>query len=115
MKESSFFLFFGLDFGSQLPKVCRTDISIILARYYIYQLTIPGHAEPQTFLKPAVLAAVAVDSIDDTVLVPRALVVHHGRLTAAKEALATLASNHPIVDAAALVPTHFARDYFNLS
>ena len=50
-------------------------------------LTIPGHAEGQAFLKAAVLTAVPVDSVDDTVLVAGTLVVHWARLGATEKAL----------------------------
>ena len=77
-------------------------------------LTIPGHAQTQTFLEAAVLAPVPVDAVHNTVLVTRTLVVDHGALGAPEEALAAFACYHSIVHATALVPTHFTRYNLNL-
>jgi hypothetical protein len=81
---------------------------------YPAELTISGHAQAQAFLQATVLTSVAVDSVDDAVLVARALVVHHGALGSPEEALAAFTRDHSIVDSAALVPTHFARYDLNL-
>ncbi len=60
-------------------------------------------------MQPAELAPVPVDPVDDAVLLPGALVVDHGALAAAEEALAALASDHAVVNARRLVSAHLAR------
>jgi hypothetical protein len=65
-------------------------------------------------LQPAELAPVPVDPVHDAVLLPRALVVDHGALAAAEEALAPLARDHAVVDPARLVAAHLARDDLDL-
>ena len=77
-------------------------------------LTVSGHSEGQTFLETAVLASVAVDAVDDAVLLSRALVVDDGALRPPEESFASFARDHPIMDARTLVPTHFARDDLDL-
>ena len=83
-------------------------------RMRFFLLTIPTHAKPQTFLKAAILAPVPVDSVDDAVFVPRTLVVDDRALRPPEEALAALARYHAVMDATALIPTYFARDYLDL-
>ena len=78
------------------------------------QRTVFGHAEEEAFLEAAVLAAVAVDAVDDAVLLARALVVDDGALRAPEEALAALARDHAIVHARTLVAAHLARDDLDL-
>lgn len=78
-------------------------------------LTVTGHAQPQTFLEPAVLAPVPVHAVHHAVLVARTLVVDHGRLRPPEEALAPLARDHAVVDAAGLVAAHLARYDLDLS
>ncbi len=51
--------------------------------------TVAGHAELEALLETAVLTAVAVDPVDDAVLVARALVVDGTRLTPPEETLQT--------------------------
>ncbi len=77
-------------------------------------LTVSRHAEAEALLQPAELAPVPVDAVDDAVLLPRALVVHHGALAAAEEALAALARDHAVVHPARLVPAHLAWDDLDL-
>lgn len=50
-------------------------------------LTVPGHAQSQALLKATELTSVPVDSIDDTVLVSRTLVVHRTGLAPAEKSL----------------------------
>ena len=77
-------------------------------------LTVSGHAKGQALLQPAELAPVAVDAVDDAVLLPGALVVDDGGLRAAEEALAALARDDSVVDPRRLVPAHLARDHLDL-
>ena len=77
-------------------------------------LTISGHAQGQALLQPAELAAVPVDAVNHAVLLSGALVVDHAGLRPPEEAFAALASDHPVVHAARLVPAHLARDDFDL-
>lgn len=77
-------------------------------------LTIPGHAERQALLQPAELAPVPVDPVHHAALLPGALVVDDGGLRPPEEALAALARDDAVVDAAGLVPAHLARDDLNL-
>lgn len=92
------------------------------ARLYNYtrviicaRLTVTGHAQPQAFLEPAVLAPVPVYAVHHAILVARALIVDHGRLRPPEEPLAALARDHAVVDAAGLVAAHFARYDLDLS
>ena len=79
-----------------------------------WTLTVSRHAETETFLQSAVLAAVAVDPVDGAVPLSRTLVVDDGTLRPAEEALAALTGDHPIVDAGTLVSAHLARDDLDL-
>ena len=65
-------------------------------------------------MQPAELAPITVDPIDHAVLLPGTLVVDHGGLGPAEEALAALAGDDPVVDAAGLVAAHLARDDLDL-
>ena len=78
------------------------------------ELTIARHAECQAFLEAAVLTPVAVDSVDDAVLLAGTLVVDYAGLRAAEEALAALARDDAIVHAGRFVPAHFARNDLDL-
>lgn len=64
------------------------------------KLTISGHSETETFLQPAKLAPIPIDSIDDAVLLPRTLVVDHAALGSPEETFAALAGDDAVVDAA---------------
>ena len=88
-------------------KLCR-------ARSRVLILTVSGHAEREALLQPAELAPVPVDPVHHAVLLARALVVHHGALAAAEEALAALAGDHAVVHPARLVAAHLARDDLDL-
>ncbi len=77
-------------------------------------LTISRHSQGEAFLQPAKLAPIPIDSIDDAVLLPGALVVDDAALRAPEEALAALARDHAVVDARRFVAAHLARDYFDL-
>ena len=78
------------------------------------RLAISGHAECQAFLEPTILASVAVDAIDDAILLARALVVDDGTLRPPEEALAAFTGDDSIVDARTLVAAHLARDDLDL-
>lgn len=65
-------------------------------------------------MQSTVLTPVPVDSVDDALLVPGALVVDDGALRAPEEALASLAGYHTVMDAGRLVAAHFAGDDFDL-
>lgn len=75
---------------------------------------ISAHAKSQALLQPAVLTPVPVDSVHGARLGARALVVDHGGLRAAEEALAALAGDDAIVHARRLVAAHLARDDLDL-
>lgn len=60
------------------------------------------------------MASVAVDAIDDAILLSRALVVDDGTLRPPEETLAALAGDDSIMDARTLVAAHLARDDLNL-
>ena len=77
-------------------------------------LTVSGHAEREALLQPAELAPVPVDPVHHAVLLARALVVDHGALAAAEEALAALARDDAVVHPARLVAAHLARDDLDL-
>lgn len=79
------------------------------------KLTVTGHAQPEAFLEPAILAPVPVDAVHHAVLVARTLVVDDGRLRPPEEPLAALARDHAVVDAARLVAAHLARYDLDLS
>jgi hypothetical protein len=76
--------------------------------------SISGHAQRQAFLQAAVLASVTASAVDGAVLLAGAGVGHVTLLAPAKEALAPLTGDNPVVDPRRLVPTDFARDHFNL-
>ena len=65
-------------------------------------------------MQSAVLASVAIDFVDDAVLLSGTLVIDDGRLRAPEESLAALARDDPVVDARTLVAAHLARDDLNL-
>lgn len=65
-------------------------------------------------MQPTVLAPVSVYTVDHAILVPRTLIVDDRRLGPPEEAFAALAGDHAIMNTAALVATHLARDYFDL-
>jgi len=90
------------------------DLLALLLRHAPELDGVFGHAEEEAFLEAAVLAAVAVDAVDDAVLLARALVVDDGALRAPEEALAALARDHAIVHARTLVAAHLARDDLDL-
>ena len=60
------------------------------------------------------MASVAVDAIDDAILLARALVVDDGTLRPPEEALAAFTGDDSIVDARTLVAAHLARDDLDL-
>lgn len=76
--------------------------------------SISGHAQSQALLQAAVLASVAAGAVNGAVLLTGAGVGHITLLAAAKEALAPLTGDDPIVDPRRLIPTDLARYYFNL-
>lgn len=78
-------------------------------------LTVTGHAQPQAFLEPAVLAPVSVYTVHHTILIARALIVDHRRLRPPEESFAALARDHAVVYAARLVTAHLARYNLDLS
>lgn len=65
-------------------------------------------------MQPTVLAPVSVYTVDHAILVPWTLIVDDRRLGPPEEAFAALAGDHAIMNAAALVAAHLARDYFDL-
>jgi hypothetical protein len=93
-------------------RTCSVDLLIVTGTSK--KLTISGHSQAQTFLQATVLTSVPVHSVYHAILVARALVVDHRALRSPEEALAALACDHSIVDAAAFVPTHFTRYDLNL-
>lgn len=60
------------------------------------------------------MASVAVDAIDDAILLSRALVVDDGTLRPPEETFAAFAGDDSIMDARTLVAAHLARDDLNL-
>lgn len=60
------------------------------------------------------MASVAVDAIDDAILLSGALVIDDGTLRPSEETLAALAGDDSIMDARTLVTAHLARDDLNL-
>lgn len=83
------------------------DITTIINNN-ITSLTISTHAQSKAFLKATVLAAIAIDAVDDAVLVAWTLIVDHRRLRAPEEALAALARDDAVVHATALVAAYLA-------
>lgn len=59
--------------------------------------SVSGHAQSQTFLQTAVLAAVAARSVDQTVFLARTRVGGVTLLTPPEETLTALAGDHPVV------------------
>lgn len=60
--------------------------------------SISGHAQSQALLQAAVLASVAAGAVNGAVLLTSAGVGHIALLAAAKEALAPLTGDDPVVD-----------------
>lgn len=77
-------------------------------------VTISGHAEGQAFLKTAVLAPVAVDPIDDAILLSWTLVIDDRTLRPPEKAFTAFTGDDSIMDARTFVAAHFARDDLDL-
>lgn len=91
------------------------DLLPLLLRHSAELDRISRHAQRHTLLQPAVLTPIPIDSVDDAILLPRALVIDCCRLAPPEEPFAPFAGDHSVMHTGRLVAAHFAGDDLDLS
>jgi hypothetical protein len=66
-------------------------------------------------LKSTILTSVPINSINNTLLISRTLIIHHWTLWASKKSFTSFACYDAIMNARWLITAHFTRDDFDLS
>lgn len=78
-------------------------------------LTVTTHSKFEALLKSTILTSVPINSINNTLLVSRTLIINNRTLWASKKAFASLASYDAVMNAGWLITAHLAWDDFDLS
>jgi hypothetical protein len=87
-------------------------------KFFIFSfdmITVKLHNLISYLLKSTILTSVPINSINNTLLISRTLIIHHWTLWASKKSFASLACYDAIVNSRWLITAHFTRDDFDLS
>lgn len=79
------------------------------------KLTITTHSKFEALLKSTILTSVPINSINNTLLISRTLIINNRTLWASKKSFASFACYDAIMNAWWLIAANFTRDDFDLS